>query len=85
MLSIMPKVWLIFPCLMRPNPDGERVRRREQILQITPTNRLENVEIFSKVLDFVRFCQVIVDNFSPPIHQRFPRHFAYALRKLIVI
>ena len=74
MLSITSKTLLFFLCLMRPNPDRERVRRTGQILQITPTNRLDGVEIFSKVLDFVRFCQVIVDNFHA--------HFAKSLLML---
>ena len=68
---------------MRRNRRRERVQRTGQILQVTLTNRVDGVEIFSKVLDFVRFCQVIVDNFSTPIHQRSPRCFSCALRKLV--
>ena len=83
MLSITRKITLIF---LSPNPPKPR-----QGAGLTeganfanhPTNRLENVEIFSKVLDFVRFCQVIVDNFLTPIHQSSPRLFSYPLRKLL--
>ena len=65
---------------MAEKQGSERVRRTPQILKVTLTSRIEKVEIFSKVLDFVRFCQVIVHNFSPPIQQRSPRFFAYPLR-----
>ena len=43
----------------------ERAQRTPQFLQVTPTREIEEVEFSSKVLDFVRFCQGIVHNFSP--------------------
>ena len=65
---------------MAEKQGSERVRRTPHVLPITLTSEIEKVEIFSKVLDFVRFCQVIVHNFSTPIHRGSPQSFSYTLR-----
>ena len=70
---------LIFFCLMSQKQGSQRAQRTPHVLQVAPTRKIEEVEFFSKVLDFVRFCQGIVHNFSPPIHRGSPRSFSYAL------